>query len=165
MLELSGSISTVVVVSLRLWHFVFKRVAYVGFREGSWSPFPVKLKSLLLNKLQWPTPIVCAPIHIANRFISHSYYVHLTQLCTENVPDNTTRSCTVSFLLSKLCLSWVMLKKGAGRLAKASPLMDTLPSLLPVSTSHIGLLNCKYYQSATCITQDCIWKFCSMYNV
>ncbi|WVZ05887.1 hypothetical protein V8G54_019233 [Vigna mungo] len=34
-----------------------------------------------------------------------------------------------------------MLKKGAGRLAKASPLMDTLPSLLPVSTSHIGLLN------------------------
>jgi len=59
-----------------------------------------------------------------------------------------------------------MLKKGAGRLAKASPLMDTLPSLLPVSTSHIGLLNCKYYQSVTCITQDYMKAYASsaVYN-
>ena len=33
--------------------------------EGSASPFPLKLYSLLLKKLQWPTPIVCAPIYIS----------------------------------------------------------------------------------------------------
>jgi hypothetical protein len=37
------------------------------------------------------------------------------------------------------------LKKGAGILAKASLLFDTVPSLLPVSTSHKGLLNYKFY--------------------
>lgn len=62
-----------------------------------------------------------------------------------NVPDNTTRSCKVRPLLAKLCLSWVKLKEGAGIFAKASLFIDTVPSLLPVSTSHMGLLNCKYY--------------------
>jgi hypothetical protein len=39
----------------------------------------------------------------------------------------------------------VKLKLGGGRFIKADVLLETLPSLLPVSTSHIGFWNCKYY--------------------
>lgn len=74
-------------------------------------------------------------------FLHGEYLVNLLV----NVPDKTTRSCTVRFLLAKLCLSWVKLKVGAGRLIKASLTREIVPSLLPVSTSHIDLLYCKNY--------------------
>lgn len=57
---LSKSISTSDVAA-RLGHLVFKIEAYNGFKEGSWSPFPVKLYNLLLNRLQWPIPSVWPP--------------------------------------------------------------------------------------------------------
>ena len=59
------------------------------------------------------------------------------------IPDSTTRSWTVRPLLAKLCLRELKLKTGGGMLARASEASDTLPSLLPVSTSHIGFLNYK----------------------
>lgn len=45
-------------------------------------------------------------------------------------------------LLAKDCLRVVKLKNGEGMLASASDAREILPSLLPVSTSHIDLLNC-----------------------
>lgn len=87
---------------------------------------------------------MCAP---TNMQVIISIYLQLNNCVFStiyiNVPDNTTRSCRVRPLLAKFCMSWVKLKLGPGILAKASLLFDTVPSLLPVSTSHIGLSNCK----------------------
>lgn len=59
-------------------------------------------------------------------------------------PERTTRSFTVRLLLAKDCLRVVKLENGEGMLAKASESSETFPSRLPVSTSHMDLLNCSY---------------------
>jgi len=41
----------------------------------------------------------------------------------------------------------VKLKNGDGMLAWASEARDMVPSLLPVSTSHIDLLNCNHHSN------------------
>lgn len=58
------------------------------------------------------------------------------------IPERTTRSMTERLLLAKACLRVVKLENGVGMLARASDARDRVPSLLPVSTSHIDLLNC-----------------------
>lgn len=55
-----------------------------------------------------------------------------------NLPDKTTRSLTERPLERKLVLREEILAKGGGKLINASLEIDTLPSLLPVGTSHSG---------------------------
>ena len=63
----------------------------------------------------------------------------------ESLPDKTTSSWTERLLLAKDCFRVVKLKNGDGMLARASDLRDMIPSLLPVSTSQIGLWNCNNF--------------------
>ena len=75
------------------------------------------------------------------------FYIYLKK-SLDNVPDKTTRSCTLRPLIAKFWTGLVKLEKREGILAKASEIRDTLPSLLPVRTSHNGLWNCKVIFSA-----------------
>lgn len=77
-----------------------------------------ELKRRLLNRLQWPTPMVCAP-------------------------ERMTRSLTSSPLLANPASSAVKLADGDGISASASAARDSTPSRRPSCTSHSSRPNWK----------------------
>lgn len=56
----------------------------------------------------------------------------------ENLPDRTTRSLTFRLNAPNVVLRVVKLSKGVGSFFEASERIETLPSLLPNGTSHVG---------------------------